>query len=231
MMIPVIYKDKNLLVLNKPAGLLIHATGHQPKEKTLADWLLENYPEVRTVGDDPVDRPGIIHRLDKDTSGVIIVARNQETFDYMKSLFQNHQIQKTYLALVYGKMPDKSGVINKPIGIKTGSLKRSVHSEKMKKEAITEYKVIKFLKLNGEDFTLVEAMPKTGRTHQIRVHLASIGYPIVGDKLYGGKRKAPLGLKRQFLHAKTIEFTLPSGERMKFESEVPEELSALLKLN
>src|SRR3989344_8590678 len=134
MHITVIYKDKNLLVLNKPAGLLIHTTSHQPKEKSLADWLLENYPEVRTVGDDPATRPGIIHRLDKDTSGVIIIARNQETFDYLKSLFQNHQIQKTYLALVYGKMADKTGVINKPIGIKAGSIRRSIHSEKMQKE-------------------------------------------------------------------------------------------------
>lgn len=105
----------------------------------------------------------------------------------------------------------------------------------MKKEAITEYKVIKFLKLKGEDFTLLEAMPKTGRTHQIRVHLASIGHPIVGDKLYGGKKKAPLGLKRQFLHAKTIEFTLPSrsdsksGERMKFEADLPTDLRSFLE--
>ncbi|MBI3046327.1 MAG: RluA family pseudouridine synthase [Candidatus Harrisonbacteria bacterium] len=229
----VIYQDKNLLVLNKPAGLLTHGTKEKREEASLADWLLNNYPEVRTVGDDPVSRPGIVHRLDKDTSGVLIAARNQETFDYLKALFQKHLVQKTYLALVYGKIKEKSGIIDKPIGIKSGSTKRSTHSEKMKKAAITEYKVIKYVTLRqaqgkSVETTLLEVTPKTGRTHQIRVHLAAIGYPVVGDKLYGGKRP-PAGLTRQFLHAQSLEFTLPTGERMKFEADLPEELKLLLK--
>lgn len=232
MEIQVIYKDQNLLVLNKPAGVLVHAANlKQGTEKTLTDWLLKNYPEVRTVGDDPVTRPGIVHRLDKETSGVLIVARNQETFNYLKSLFQRHLIKKTYLALVYGKLKEKSGIIDKPIGIKSGSTKRSIYSSKMQKEAITEYKVIKFLKLNGEDYSLLEVSPKTGRTHQIRVHLTAIGHPIVGDRLYGGKHPAPTGLTRQFLHARSIEFTLPTGERMRFEADLPEDIKFLLELN
>lgn len=229
MEIPVIYKDPNLLVLNKPAGLLTHPSGQKAEEPSVAGWLLKNYPEARSVGDDPVTRPGIVHRLDKETSGALVVARNQETFDYLKSLFQKHLAQKTYLALVFGKLAAKEGVINKPIGIKSGSVKRSIHSSKMSKEAITEYRVVKFLKLGGKEFTLLSVTPKTGRTHQIRVHLAAIGHPVMGDKLYGGKRSKLAGLERQFLHAQSLEFTMPGGERMKFEADLPEDLKSFLK--
>jgi 23S rRNA pseudouridine1911/1915/1917 synthase len=232
MKIPVIYSDRDLLVVNKPAGILMHGIAHAKSgEDTLADWLLKNYPEVRAVGDDPINRPGIVHRLDKETSGVVLVARNQRTFDYLKSLFQNHLIQKTYLALVYGKLSDKQGVINKPIGIKSGSVKRSVLSSKMRKSAITEYRVKDYLTIDGKEYSLAEVTPKTGRTHQIRVHLASIGHPVMGDKLYGGKRGKLEGLNRQFLHAQSIEFTAPSGERLKFEAELPKELGIYLDLD
>src|SRR6266436_109346 len=129
----IIHEDKNFLVVNKPAGLLVHGVkvknpGPRTAEQTLVDWLLKNYPEVKTVGDDPAMRPGIVHRLDKETSGVMLVARNQKTFEYLKSLFQAGQIRKTYLALVLGKTP-RDGIIEKPIGIRNGTLKRSVNSE------------------------------------------------------------------------------------------------------
>ena len=230
MQISIIYKDKNFLAVNKPAGLLVHRVKKEQKEPTLVDWLLENYPEVKNVGDDPEARPGIVHRLDKDTSGVMLIARNQKTFDYLKSLFQKHQIQKTYIALVAGEVKDKTGRIEKPIGIKSGTAKRSVFAKKMKmvKEAITDYKVIKFLKLKDEDFTLLEVRPQTGRTHQIRVHLAYIGHPVAGDKMYGGKRTKVEGLTRQFLHAQSVEFTSPDGKRMRFEAELPPELAELI---
>ena len=231
--IQLIYKDENFLIINKPAGLLMHGIAGIHKlpsgaGKTLVDWLLENYSEVRAVGDDPVTRPGIVHRLDKETSGVLVIPRNQETFNYLKELFQKHLVRKTYLALVKGKLKEAGGIIDKPIGIKSGSTKRSIHSSKMQKEAVTEYQVLKVLKLAGEEFSLLEVMPKTGRTHQIRVHLASIGHPIAGDRLYGGKRSQVSGLSRQFLHAKSIEFTVPSGERMRFEAELPKDLGSLL---
>ncbi len=233
MEIPIIYKDQNLLVLNKPAGLLMHGVAgkKQPESaqgETLAAWLLKNYPEVRAVGDDPVTRPGIVHRLDKDTSGVLIVARNQKTFDFLKDLFQRRLVQKTYLALVAGRLNKKSGIIKKPIGIKTGSTKRSTASSKMQKEAITEFRVIKRLEIAGREFSLLEVAPKTGRTHQIRVHLASIGHPVAGDALYGKSGNKLEGLARQFLHAKSIEFNMPSGERVRFEADLPEELRKIL---
>lgn len=227
--IRVIYEDKNFLALYKPAGVLVHQINLKSKTKNLkpesilVDWLLKRFPEVKNVGDEPQTRPGIVHRLDKDTSGVILVARNQKYFDYLKNLFQTRQIKKTYLALVYGKLEPKTGVIKKPISFKLGSIKRTVWKGRLEKEAITEYKVIKFFPL----FSLVEVMPKTGRTHQIRVHLSSIGHPIVGDSLYGPKEN-PFGLKRQFLHAKSLEFNTEEGKRIKIEAELPEELKNII---
>lgn len=226
----IIYKDEGILIVNKPAGLLVHQTNQKRKIKsekdyTLVDWLLENYPEVKDVGDEPEIRPGIVHRLDKDTSGIMIIALNQEMFNYLKKLFQSQQIKKTYLALVWGKVPQKSGIIDKPLGIKNGSVKRSVTAQKMVKEAVTDYKVVKYFK----DYTLLEVTPRTGRTHQIRVHLASIGHSIVGDKLYG-RKVIPENLERQFLHAEAIEFTLPNGQRFKIAADLPQDLADFLNL-
>lgn len=225
----VIYKNHNFLIINKPAGLLVHTSERNgDEEKSLVDWLMANYPETSTVGDDPVNRPGIVHRLDKDTSGIMLIVLNQKSFEYFKKLFQEHQVKKTYLALVCGAVKDEKGVIDKPIGIKSGTTKRTVHSSKMQKQAVTEYKIVKRLTIDNRDYTLLQVEPKTGRTHQIRVHLAFIGYPIAGDKLYGGAKAQLKNLTRQFLHAQAIEFTAPSGERMKFESELPEELKSLI---
>ncbi|TSC89880.1 MAG: 23S rRNA pseudouridine synthase [Parcubacteria group bacterium Gr01-1014_3] len=225
--IEVIYKDKNLLAINKPAGLLVHPIEGKKSEATLTDWLLEKYPEVKTVGDDPEHRPGIVHRLDKDTSGIILVPRNQKTFEYLKNLFQTHQIQKTYTAIVWGKMQPASGVIKKPIGIKTGTLKRTsdVRHAKMVKDATTVYRTVRRLKWENHDLTLLEVAPKTGRTHQIRIHLASTNHPIVGDRLYGGRRPTPSWVNRQFLHAGSVEFTLPDGKLLKLTAKLPKDLN------
>lgn len=221
----IVYEDENFVGVSKPAGMLTHpykTNENRPRfagsrgarqmangEDTLAGWLLKKYPEMRNVGDDPETRPGIVHRLDRETSGIMLAVRNQKYFEYFKSLFKERQIKKTYLALVSGEPRKKQGVIDKPIGIKNGSVKRSVHSEKMLKSAVTEYKVVKTFLSNGVPFSLLEVSPKTGRTHQIRVHLASIGHPIVGDSLYGGKKNAGLA-KRLMLHAYSLEFSLPT---------------------
>lgn len=245
----IIYEDKNFLAVNKPSGLLVHGVGVKSQESrvaepTLVDWLLKRYPEIKNVGDHSDGRiwiagdrraearysdarPGIVHRLDKDTSGIMVVARTQASFEYLKSLFQTRQIRKTYRALVFGAIKEKTGIIEKPIGIKNGTLKRSVRSEKMAKEAITEYKVIKIYSLLATPYSLLEVQPKTGRTHQIRVHLASIGHPIVGDRLYGPKRQ-PDWATRLMLHATTLEFTTLEGHRMKLEAEPPEDFKEAL---
>ncbi len=229
-MVPkVLYEDKNVVVLDKPAGLLVHEIKSHPGEKTLVAWLLKNYPEVKTIGDDPENRAGIVHRLDKDTSGVMIVARNQPAFEYLKKLFQDHNITKTYIALAWGEIKKPSGIISLPMGLKSGSLKRTTRLKgtKMIKEAVTIYRVkqiLQFKKDPKQKFTLLELEPKTGRTHQIRVHLAALGNPIVGDTLYS-RREQPETIKRQFLHAESLELTLPGGKRMKFSAKLPKDLN------
>ena len=214
----IIYENKDILVINKPSGLQVHAArvsgAPRAHELTLVDWLLKRYPEIRSVGDDPELRPGIVHRLDKDTSGVMLVARDQKYFEYLKSLFQKHEIKKTYLAFVAGIPATKRGTIDAPIGIRNGTMKRSVRSAKMAKSAVTEYRTLK----EFDGYSILEISPKTGRTHQIRVHLASIGHPVLGDRLYGPKNQ-PAWADRLMLHALSIEFTAADGKRMKFEAD------------
>ncbi len=215
----IVYEDKNFLGVYKPSGLIVHPINiKNTGEPSLSGWLLKKYPEIKNVGDEPSTRPGIVHRLDKETSGILVVPRNQEYFDYLKNLFKTRQIKKTYLALALGEPKESEGVIDKPIGIKTGSVKRSVHSEKMKKSAVTRYKVKKTFDSPAGKVSLLEVFPETGRTHQIRVHLASIGHPIIGDKLYGGK-KSREAAARLMLHAYSIEFSSPGGSRIKLEVE------------
>jgi 23S rRNA pseudouridine1911/1915/1917 synthase len=225
----VIYENDNFLAIDKPAGLMVHAakisSKHRKKndgpikEPTVVDWLLENYPGVKTVGDEPALRPGIVHRLDRATSGVMLIAKTQEYFDYLKSLFQKHEVRKTYYAVVIGVPKNKEGTIDAPIGIRTGTLKRSVRSTKMQKEAVTAYKVIKSYTLEGasQEVSLLEVTPKTGRTHQIRVHLASIAHPIIGDPLYGSKTSHGLA-PRLMLHAAAIEFLEKNGSMVRLDA-------------
>jgi 23S rRNA pseudouridine1911/1915/1917 synthase len=241
-----IYQDKDIVVVLKPAGLLVHAgaaredgkgrvvrgkgmkTGKKKElvfetEPTLVAWLLERYPEIKTVGDNVHHRPGIVHRLDKETSGLMVVARNQASFDHLKSLFMAHRVLKTYHAIVFGIPKKSEGIIDLPIGIKNGTLKRSVLSDKMKKEAVTAYRTLKtFRALNVKrepaNFSLLEMKPKTGRTHQIRVHLAHLGHAIVGDPLYGPQKQPPWA-DRLMLQAVALEFPSPNGRPMRFETE------------
>lgn len=222
----IIYEDKNFLVLNKPAGVSVHG-GINVKGETVADRLIEKYPEIRKVGDNPKERPGIVHRLDKDTSGVMVAARNQRTFEDLKQLFKERKVAKKYLALVFSSPGKKSGIIDAPIGrLIKNPLKRGVGVKiRGARNAITKYKVLE--RLGG--YSLLEVEPKTGRMHQIRVHLASIGCPVAGDKTYGGKRAVLEGLNRQFLHAYSLEFSLAAGQRWHFEAALPEDLDAVLK--
>lgn len=254
----IIYEDKNFLAVEKPSGMLTHPTRthadgtradaennsqlttHNSRGQTLVDWLLGKYPEIKGVGDPStssgqviLDRPGIVHRLDKDTSGVMIVARNQNYFEYLKKLFQKHKIKKTYTALVYGEPKEREGVIDKPIALKPGTTKRSVHGGKMEKEALTEYQLVTCsMKHETEDkkitknICLLKVYPKTGRTHQIRVHLASIGCPVLNDPIYAPKREK-IGSGRLMLHALSLEFTSKEGKRIFIQSEMPEEFNLM----
>lgn len=223
----IIYQNKNIIAVNKPAGIQVHPDSHE-KKNTLANALVASWPEIKNVGEDLL-RPGIVHRLDKDTSGIIIIARNQEAFFELKKKFKNREIEKTYLAIVPGKIT-KPGEIEKPIARATSYRKQVIAGKKTRtkiREAVTHYKVLK----SGENFSLLEVQPKTGRMHQIRVHLATIGHPIVGDKIYKLKKiKSENMASRQLLHAKSISFEL-FGKNYAFETRMPNDFNQFLTKN
>lgn len=216
----VVYEDDHLLVIDKPAGLVVHpAPGHS--RHTLVNALLAHCPELARSSS-PY-RPGIVHRLDKDTSGLMVVAKSSRVQELLIDQFKGRRVKKTYLALVDGIVTEKQGVIEGPIGRDPDDRKLMAVVEGGR-EARTRFKVVRY----AGNHTLLEAMPETGRTHQIRVHLAAIGYPVSGDRIYG--RKSP-HLRRQFLHSAGLAFTHPvTGKEMEFSSPLPEELEQVLHL-
>ncbi len=237
----IIYEDKDVLVLNKPSGLVVHHDG-RTTETTLTDWLLLKYPEIKGVGEPlvirrgkeeiSIDRPGIVHRLDKETSGVIIVAKHQKAHAFLKEQFQNRLAQKTYLAAVWGNIKEDSGIIDAPIGKSKNDFRQWQAGDKargLKREAVTYFKVLKRIEENGEHFCLCEVSPKTGRTHQIRVHMKYIHHPLVGDGLYASARLKALGFDRLALHAHKLTITLPNGTQQEFLAELPEPFKTLVK--
>lgn len=221
--ISIVYEDNNLLVINKPSGLITHPKNTEDKQDSVTGWLVEKYPETKTIGEDPL-RPGLVHRLDKDTSGLLVIAKNQDSFLYLKSLFQDKKIKKFYMALVCGKPKEPKGIIDDPmgrIGMKRTTQLRDKKKLKDEKTAVTEYSTLK----NFRDFTLLDVSPHTGRTHQIRVHLKSIGTPVAGDPLYGhGNQNKPEGPERLFLHAYKLKFVSPDGKALTIEVDLPNEL-------
>jgi len=215
----IIYEDDDLLVVDKPAGLTVHPAPGHPAH-TLVNAILAHFPHLADIGDSL--RPGVVHRLDKDTSGVMLVAKNSAAQTDLARQFKSHAVTKAYLALVKGKLTPENGIIEADIGRDPRNRKRMAVVAGGR-EARTEYRVVKYI----GDYTLLEVMPETGRTHQIRVHLAAIGFPVVGDKVYGVKSPH---LSRQFLHASRLGFKLPSnGEYVEFESELPPDLEQALE--
>jgi 23S rRNA pseudouridine1911/1915/1917 synthase len=215
----IIYEDDDLLVIDKPAGLTVHpAPGHL--SHTLVNALLSHFPHLADISDSL--RPGIVHRLDKDTSGVMLVAKNSVAQADLVEQFKTRSVAKAYLVLVKGHLTPEDGAIEAPIGRDPGNRKRMAVVASGR-EARTEYRVIRYI----ADYTLLEVRPETGRTHQIRVHFSAIGYPVVGDKVYGVKSAY---LSRQFIHASRLGFKLPStGEYVEFKSELPPDLAQALK--
>lgn len=225
----ILYEDKNLIAINKPAGLSIHPSIQNKNEVTLVNYLLFSYPKIKNVGEDPL-RPGIVHRLDKETSGIMVVAKNQETFIHLKNIFKKHLLEKVYLTLTVGIFKETSGCIHYPLTrSKTfGKFRRAKQEEiadgLKNREAHTQYKVLHEYQ---NSYSLVEAIPLTGRTHQIRVHLSTIGRPIVGDPIYGSPLDK-LNLKRQFLHASRLSFNL-GHIHYSFFAPLPQELITILQ--
>jgi 23S rRNA pseudouridine1911/1915/1917 synthase len=217
--VPILYEDDDILVVDKSAGMTVHPAPGNP-EHTLVNAILSHLKNMT----DQAARPGIVHRLDKDTSGVMVIARNPAAHETLAAQFKGHTVTKVYLALVKGRLTPAEGIIEAHIGRDTGDRKKmAVAAESRGRQARTRYKVIRYL----DDYTYLEAMPETGRTHQIRVHLAAIGYPVIGDATYGVK--SPF-LSRQFLHAHKLGFRLPStGEYVEFTAPLPPDLEQALK--
>lgn len=219
--IKIIANEKDYLILEKPAGVLTHQVDGM-REYSLLDWILKKYPRIKKVGDDDFTRAGIVHRLDKKVSGLMVVPKNQKMFDTLKEQFQSRTVTKKYYALVYGKIEDEYGEINFPISrSKTSGKMVSKPSNLEGKPALTLYSVIK--RFGG--YTLLDVEIKTGRNHQIRTHMQAIGHPVVGDELYKPKNtKDRFNLNRIFLHSYHLEFDDLNNERKVFESVLPKEL-------
>jgi len=216
----ILYQDQDVIAVDKPAGMVVHAgAGHQ--SGTLVNALLHHFGALSKAGGE--ERPGVVHRLDRYTSGVILVARNDAAHRSLAAQFASRQVEKVYLALVHGALPRDEGRIEKPISRDPVRRVRMTARRAEGRQAITEWKVLQRFK----GFTLVEVRIKTGRTHQIRVHLASIGHPVAGDRLYGAPARVEgrPPLERCFLHAHRIRFLRPAtGESLTLESPLPEEL-------
>jgi len=225
MKIPIIFENEDVLIIDKPAGILVHpvpasaeaSAGKKDEKNTLIDILKQKYPNAQ-----------LVHRLDQDTSGLMVIAKNEKISEWLKEQFEKRTIKKKYLALVVGRIKDTKGIITKTISKsrKRGGSQTTAPIRK-RREAITRYEVLKEL----ENYTLLEVSPETGRTHQIRIHLASIGHPVAGDEKYKFKRQKKLeGLNRQFLHSRYLQIPMPDGSIKEFQSELPEELNKILKI-
>ncbi|MBL7045139.1 MAG: RluA family pseudouridine synthase [Parcubacteria group bacterium] len=231
--IKIIFENDEVLVVDKPAGLVVHSDG-KTDEPSLTDWVVKNYPSMVDVGEPAqyngkkIARPGVVHRLDRETSGVIVLAKTQESFENLKKQFQERTTKKIYNAFVYGAIKEEDGSIDRPIGksksdFRRWSAQRGARGEL--REAITDYKVLE----KNKDFSYLEVSPKTGRTHQIRVHLKAINYPVVCDKLYAPKRSCELGFGRLALHARSIAFSLINEEKVEVEADLPEDFQKALE--
>ena len=225
--IKIVFEDDDVLIVSKPAGLLVHATHEGSAQSTLVDAILVTHPHIQKVGENAL-RPGIVHRLDKDVSGLMVVAKNQEAFVHLKSQFANRKVKKEYIALAYGPLPQEHGIIDLKIARSKNRGRMVARPEGQPgKEALTEYDVVTRYKTT----TLARVHTLTGRTHQIRTHFKGIDHPLVGDQLYKKKHMRhikPIPLPRIFLHAARLTVPLPNGTIETFEDPLPDDLKKVL---
>lgn len=226
-----IHEENDFVVINKPAGISTHPLLKE-EQGTLIQQLIRIRPSIRSV-DPSSDRPGVVHRLDRDTSGLIVVAKTKEASIHLVKQFSQREVEKIYTALVWQPLSHDKGIIETLIGRDPANPKRQkvyplldpTAKRRNLRKALTTYRALK----NFQKWSLIEALPKTGRRHQIRVHLASTGHPLAGDRLYGFKNMlTPKGLTRHFLHASYLKFAAPDGTIKEFRSELPEELQKVL---
>ncbi len=232
--ISILYEDKDIVAVNKPAGIVIHPDG-KSKGPFLTEWILENYPKTKNVGEPVetkefgiIERPGIIHRLDRDTTGVLLIAKTKTGHSALKEQFQERTLTKKYLTFVYGEIKDRFGIINRPIGRSPNDFRRWSATRGARgelRDAETWYTLLAY----RAGFSFLEVEPKTGRTHQIRVHFKAINHPVVCDGLYAPEKilEKPdaLGFKRNALHAYSIEFTNCAGKKVMVKAPVPDDFS------
>ncbi|MEK7081008.1 MAG: RluA family pseudouridine synthase [Patescibacteria group bacterium] len=278
MKIKVLYEDSNILAIDKPSGISVHSDGRS-KKKTIVDWIFKNYPKMKNVGENEtyenkkvkteIKKPGIVHRLDRETSGILLLAKNQKAYQFLKSQFsapaleikqkvgladRQNRVKKIYVAIVNGFVKNDHGMINKPIGRSPKDFRRHLSGRGARgemREAITEYKVLKRFEMktsqnfsrsshselpggshtnkNFEKFSFLELKPKTGRTHQIRVHMKFLNHPVACDSLYNPSQPCPKRISRLALHAKSIEFKNLKGNIVKIESPLPLDFKRVLK--
>ena len=220
--VDVVYSDDHLAIIDKPPGMVVHP-GAGKKHHTLINSLLYRFPDLKEVG--PEERPGIVHRLDKETSGLMVVARSLKAYELLQQQFRKREVEKTYLGLIHGRMPEKRGKISWSIGRHAKHGERISVKTKKPREAETNYSVQK----EYEEFSLLEIKPLTGRTHQIRVHMAASGHPLAGDARYG-RRKSKPSIPRLFLHASRLSFIHPeTQEKVEFSSPLPQDLKSFLE--
>ena len=222
----IVYEDDDVVVIDKPAGLVVHpAAGHD--SGTLVNALLGHLPDLGSTGGGIGGevRPGIVHRLDKDTSGLIVAAKNDRALQFLQAQFKARTIKKMYLALVEGSVEPRAGIIDAPIG-RSHTDRKKMAVTREGRSARTRYRVRQIYR--QPDLSLVEAYPETGRTHQIRVHFAWLKHPLVGDELYG-RQKPVVPVERHFLHAASLALTLPNGAARTFTSDLPDDLRRVLE--
>jgi 23S rRNA pseudouridine1911/1915/1917 synthase len=239
-MIPqVLFEDSDVVVIDKPAGLIVHSDG-RTEEASVAEWVLRAYPEMRDVGEpwqspqgEIIPRPGIVHRLDRDTSGVLILAKHTHAHEFLKAQFQDRTTEKEYATFVYGFPKNDAGTIEVEIvrirstPPRWGTARRG--ESKKHREAVTAWRIVsRGVDAHANKVAYLAVFPKTGRTHQIRVHLKHHSHPIVCDPLYAQGKECLLGFQRTALHAHRLSITLPSGERKTFEAPLPEDFKNAL---
>jgi RluA family pseudouridine synthase len=218
MELPLLYENADVVAINKPAGLITHSDG-RTEEPTAEDWFNEKYPN---------SGGGYVHRLDRDTSGVLLFAKNQIAYEFLRKAFHDRAVPKTYVAVVHGAVKAKKGMIDFDIGRSRSDFRLRSAQPKAKgrlREALTRYEVVDTTEENGKSYALLLVKPETGRTHQIRVHLKAIHHPIVGDKFYAPNQAQALGLDRLALHAYELDLPLPEGGRVVVRAPLSEDLS------
>ncbi len=234
MQIEILLETSEFLIINKPAGLRTHGDG-KSEVPTVVDWILKEWPEIGGVGENMeidgkvIERPGIVHRLDEETSGCLVIAKTQAAFEYLKQQFKDRSVTKEYHAFVWGHFKESKGMIDEPIGRSSGDFRRWQAGRGVRgevREAVTNWEAIEQFESGGDKFSFMHLWPKTGRTHQLRVHMKYLQRPIVADSLYGGK--PALGFERVALHARTIAFTSPTGEEIQVTAPYPEDFQTAI---